>query len=360
MSSSENIISSAADDSLERKGEQKIRKILKGLDKKTYTVFNDIAFENDLRSSQIDHVVVSKYGVAVIETINPQGRIHGDENASEWSEYLDGEETRFYSPFLKNRGHVAALSRILDIKAAKITPIVCIASDAEINSELAGKVVSYKDLPEALAKYSVPAFTDEKVEEICSLLKEKATANYQKKQAEEIKKKEKVKVNPDADLENNKKGFNFKPLLFLILAIALAVGVVMVTNKNWDTLQQETDKHNYSIMKKPTVGATYYGNDDTFRGGLSLTNITDREYSVSLYDINGKLAYTTYVDPNGSFTARAPEGTFVIRATTGEFYDDDNKLTGKIGKEFEVVGTRNFAADTVTNVIIDDTMIEIG
>ena len=34
-----------------------------------YVIFNDLLFESNGRSTQIDHVVVSPYGVFVIETV---------------------------------------------------------------------------------------------------------------------------------------------------------------------------------------------------------------------------------------------------------------------------------------------------
>lgn len=45
-----------------------------------YTIFNDFLFESNGHSTQIDHIVVSPYGVFVIETKGYKGWILGGEN----------------------------------------------------------------------------------------------------------------------------------------------------------------------------------------------------------------------------------------------------------------------------------------
>lgn len=76
-------------------------------------------------SSQIDHVVVSRYGVFVIETKNYTGKIYGSENAEYWTEYfnwysrsrfrrgLHSQSYKFYNPIRQNHGHIRALRNVL-------------------------------------------------------------------------------------------------------------------------------------------------------------------------------------------------------------------------------------------------------
>lgn len=46
-----------------------------------YVILNDLLFESNGRSTQIDHVIVSTYGVFVIETKGYKGWILGGENS---------------------------------------------------------------------------------------------------------------------------------------------------------------------------------------------------------------------------------------------------------------------------------------
>ena len=74
---------------------------------------------------QIDHVVVSIYGIFVIETKNYSGWIFGDENSQYWAQVIYKTKNRFYNPILQNRGHIKALQGLLqDYSHIRYIPIV--------------------------------------------------------------------------------------------------------------------------------------------------------------------------------------------------------------------------------------------
>ena len=59
-------------------GERSVASFLSALDSKKYLIINDLMIENEGKTSQIDHVIVSNYGVFVIETKNYDGWILGN------------------------------------------------------------------------------------------------------------------------------------------------------------------------------------------------------------------------------------------------------------------------------------------
>jgi hypothetical protein len=61
-------------------GEKSISSILYFLDKSKYKVINNIVLKKDTKTSQIDHIVISDFGIFVIETKNYKGWIIGHEN----------------------------------------------------------------------------------------------------------------------------------------------------------------------------------------------------------------------------------------------------------------------------------------
>ena len=63
-----------------------------------YTIFNNLLFENNGYSTQIDHLVVSPYGVFVIETKDYKGWIFGGEYSEKWTQNIYGTKFEFY-PF---------------------------------------------------------------------------------------------------------------------------------------------------------------------------------------------------------------------------------------------------------------------
>ena len=68
-------------------GEWQVANILKQLNPEQFVVLNDIMFEkqqttaNEIATTQIDHIVVSIYGIFVIETKNYAGKIYGTEKS---------------------------------------------------------------------------------------------------------------------------------------------------------------------------------------------------------------------------------------------------------------------------------------
>ena len=70
------------------KGEMAVAIRLSNLPKNDYFVINDLLFRRQNgRTSQIDHVVVSRYGIFVIETKNISGYIYGGEYSQTWTRF---------------------------------------------------------------------------------------------------------------------------------------------------------------------------------------------------------------------------------------------------------------------------------
>ncbi len=78
-------------------------------------VINNLLLYNDGRSHQIDHIVIKKTGVFVIETKNYSGRIYGSDNQREWTQVLafGKEKHRLYNPIYQNKTHIYEISKII-------------------------------------------------------------------------------------------------------------------------------------------------------------------------------------------------------------------------------------------------------
>lgn len=94
-------------------GEYKIDIQLSQLPKE-YLYINDLMIENPKSMtgySQIDHLVISPYGIFVIETKNYQGTIYGGKNRKTW---LVNGKFKMLSPLVQNYGHIEALKKYID------------------------------------------------------------------------------------------------------------------------------------------------------------------------------------------------------------------------------------------------------
>jgi len=77
-------------------GEKTVSLYLHMLPQTEYAVMNDVILSTDTGTTQIDHVVVSFYGIFVIETKNYKGWIYGNEDSEQWTQKYLWEEKQFY------------------------------------------------------------------------------------------------------------------------------------------------------------------------------------------------------------------------------------------------------------------------
>ncbi len=79
-------------------------------------VFNNLMFLYDGKVSQIDHVVINRYGVFVIETKHWSGLILGSDENKKWTLCKwNKESTSMINPVKQNESHIKKLSNILEL-----------------------------------------------------------------------------------------------------------------------------------------------------------------------------------------------------------------------------------------------------
>ncbi len=135
-------------------------------------VINDLLILVDSKSHQIDHIIIRKSGIFVIETKNFSGQIYGQENQKEWTQVLayGQEKHRFYNPILQNRSHIYALSKIIGRNDCFISIIVFPKADIMTNFD--SYVGSISDMKRWLNQDRQEVFTPTEVEKIYAQLVE--------------------------------------------------------------------------------------------------------------------------------------------------------------------------------------------
>lgn len=109
-------------------GESFIARKLRTLDPAEYKVFNDVLLPSDgnTRTTQIDHLVLSVYGIFCIETKSHSGWIYGSAGQEKWTQVFYRKKYRFYNPLRQNYAHIKAIEQVL---AGRLrTPIVSLVA----------------------------------------------------------------------------------------------------------------------------------------------------------------------------------------------------------------------------------------
>lgn len=111
------------------------------LDKQHYTLFKNVTLPTEDGTTQIDHIIVSRYGVFVIETKNMKGWIYGGANQKTWTQKIYKHTTKFQNPLHQNYKHTQTLQSALEINDEKIFPIVVFIGDSEFKTPMPENVV---------------------------------------------------------------------------------------------------------------------------------------------------------------------------------------------------------------------------
>ncbi len=110
-------------------GEHWAKQELKKLPSDKYKVLNDVLLKNGERTCQIDHIVVSPYGIFVIETKQYNGRIYGGKYDKHWIRYGKRNQKMFYeNPIRQNYGHCMMVKELLNLDDSSVYNIACITS----------------------------------------------------------------------------------------------------------------------------------------------------------------------------------------------------------------------------------------
>ncbi len=176
-------------------GESKVAIQLSRLRDDEYTVLNNVLIRTGRGSSQIDHVVISIYGIFVIETKNYSGWIHGNEKSEYWTQSIYKKKTKFRNPIKQNWAHIYALKEVLsNIKQVTYHPIVVFAGSAELKNIVSGIPVIYDHqlFRTIMDKKVTPVLTTEQMKNITDKLQ---LVNIQDK---EIKKEHVYQVRNNA------------------------------------------------------------------------------------------------------------------------------------------------------------------
>ena len=134
-------------------GEHWTRQILNKLPKDKYIVINNVFIDVSGLTHQIDHVIVSRYGIFSIETKQYNGYITGNKYDKNWIRYVGKNKYYYTNPIRQNYGHVKALSILLGIDESKIYNVVCIPSKAKLKIEHDGELTRYDTLIDKVLSY---------------------------------------------------------------------------------------------------------------------------------------------------------------------------------------------------------------
>lgn len=154
-----------------RIGEIFMALFLKSLPKDSYRVINDLLLTWNGHSTQIDHVIISIYGIFVIETKFYKGWILGGENSEFWTQNIYGHRYKLRNPIYQNQGHIRALKSILkEHENLQFISIVAFSRRARLRVKTESTVIYFHQVPRIIRRAKIRVLSEEQVQCIYSFL----------------------------------------------------------------------------------------------------------------------------------------------------------------------------------------------
>ncbi|WP_234286492.1 MULTISPECIES: nuclease-related domain-containing protein [Halomonadaceae] len=116
-------------------------------------------------TTQIDHVLVSRYGIFVIETKHMTGWIFGSEKQAQWTQKLYRKTFKFQNPLRQNFKHVKALEALLDVPLEAIHSVVVFSGSAVFKTKMPDNVTIGGGYVRYIKSFREPVLNDFQVQE---------------------------------------------------------------------------------------------------------------------------------------------------------------------------------------------------
>ena len=110
------------------------------LDKNEYHLIKNVTLPTEDGTTQIDHVIVSKYGLFVVETKNMKGWSFGDPKQSQWTQQIFKHKSKFQNPLQQNYKHVKTLESLLGLSDQQIYSLIVFVGESTFKTEMPANV----------------------------------------------------------------------------------------------------------------------------------------------------------------------------------------------------------------------------
>jgi len=136
------------------------------LDKEKYHLIKNVTLPTENGSTQIDHIIVSKYGIFVVETKNMKGWIFGSPNQKTWTQKIYKHSSKFQNPLHQNYKHTKTLESLLELNEERIFSVIVFVGDSTFKTEMPENVTYGKGYIRFIKSKSQPVLSESEVKEI--------------------------------------------------------------------------------------------------------------------------------------------------------------------------------------------------
>ena len=140
------------------------------LDKQHYQLIKNVTLPTEDGTTQIDHIVVSQFGIFVVETKNMKGWIFGTAKQKQWTQKIFKYTGKFQNPLHQNYKHTQTLAACLNVPSDSIHSVIVFIGDSTFKTKMPENVTYARGCIKYIKTNKVILFTSEQVAEIVAVI----------------------------------------------------------------------------------------------------------------------------------------------------------------------------------------------
>lgn len=130
-----------------------------------YHLMNHVTLQMMDGTTQVDHILVSRFGVFVIETKDYKGWIFANAMQAKWTQVLFNGKFKFQNPIFQNSRHARAVQGLLDfLPPGAIKSVVVFTGQAKFKTEIPKGVFGIAGLIEYLRDHTAEVMSLNRVQ----------------------------------------------------------------------------------------------------------------------------------------------------------------------------------------------------
>lgn len=142
------------------------------LDKKRYRMIKNVTLPTGDGSTQIDHIIVSEFGVFVVETKNMKGWIFGSESQKQWTQKIFKHSNGFQNPLHQNYKHVKTLQSLLSLREEQIHSLIVFVGNSQFKTSMPANVTQGGGYIRYIKSKTIPVLEKQEVRDITIRIKQ--------------------------------------------------------------------------------------------------------------------------------------------------------------------------------------------
>ena len=148
------------------------------LDKKVYNLIKNVTLPTEDGTTQIDHIIISRYGVFVVETKNMKGWIFGSPHQKTWTQKIYKHSSKFQNSLHQNYKHVKTLQSLLELNPEQIHSVIVFVGDSTFKTQMPENVTYGFGYAKFIKSKTNPVLSEGEVENIVALYQDESHDPY--------------------------------------------------------------------------------------------------------------------------------------------------------------------------------------